>query len=236
MSANKKMHMAYKKLKSMYPLVGTIASKWLSLAPIKDQTADEFFESASLVANSLDYMFWYERVRHGGGEFLDFSEISLLESDAKMDRPLNYRYIDYRFTPAWQIHRHINPNPSPESDRFLISVDLKASDRVLVEKFKEWIKNTRKTAYLKGRSRHFQAKDFKEWNEERYLPILDLSILAKANQGRITGEMLKNAVFKKIAVYDANKIYKRLLPAALFLVSDENISALKTQIYHYGKG
>jgi hypothetical protein len=229
-STGQMMKSIYQNIKSMYPLVKTKYLHHPSSFLINDQTVEEFFEGISLIDANPRYHFWYERARVADEEHYDLDEDFNLETD----EPLYLRLLGHRFKPAWQMHRDITPNPLTSSKRFFISVDLGASDKFLEETFKEWVKKTRDKTNIHSKGRHFNKKDFEEWHNERYLPLLDLSIWAAANQGRVTGRLFKENLYANISVYTENNIYKRLVPNARSIISDENISALKSQAYHYG--
>jgi hypothetical protein len=87
-------------------------------------------------------------------------------------------------------------------------VDLWNSDEKLVEDFKAWVKTEKAKRYIdvvdnKGSSKipdkirkHPPTQaDFNQWAENNVLPYLDLTLWAKANQGKITLETLGEALF-----------------------------------------
>lgn len=200
------------------------------IAPIIDQTVEDFFEGVSLIRSNHEYCLWYQQARMAD-EGIDFDELF----GAETDEGLLWRLLNHRFQPAWKMHRDITPKPLSTYDRFLISVDLRAPDEILEQQFNDWVKNTRDKLNIQGVRKLFNKKDFEEWHSKRYLPLLDLGFWAETIKRRIPYSMLLEKLFEFDEEKNADQIRETDEGNAYSLITDEHISALKSQAYHYKK-
>lgn len=196
-----------------------------ALMPILDQTVEEFFHGNTLVHDDKEYRLWYERQKSA-------AEFHCLPHEAPLLDANIYTRMEVCFQPAWEMHRQLLPPlPMQSNERFFISVDLNAPDNFLIECFERWIKDTRTKANVPSKKNVSVAKHFNKWHIDRILPYLDLSFWAEANQKHISQSKYLETLFKGFD-YDEKKIGD-VKAEALYLLSDTNINALKSQAYHF---
>lgn len=196
-----------------------------ALSPIRDQTVEEFFRGNNLVCDEAAYRSWYERQKSA-------AELHCLpDEDPFLDANIN-TFAEVCFQPAWEMHRQLLPPlPLQSNERFFISVDLSAPDIFLVECFQSWIKETRAKAIVSSRKHIFEEKNFNKWHTRRLLPYLDLNFWAEANQVRFYQPQYLSILFGDSTNHDET-IISDVKTEAFALLSDANISSLKSQAYH----
>jgi hypothetical protein len=141
-------------------------------------------------------------------------------------------FTKIRIENAWEMHRLLNPPlPLQLDERFMISVDLNAPDDYLIDSFKAWLKSTRDKASVPMKIKIINPTHFDKWLRQKYLPYLDLSFWAEANQVVINQQQYLSILFNGFS-HDATKI-SDVKAEALALLSDTKLAALRVQAYHY---
>ena len=74
-----------------------------------------------------------------------------------------------------------------------VMVDLNVQDKLLVESFKQWLKNTRKETHTE--ITHYKKIDFESWIKFGVLPWLDLTIWQQAADISIPNRVMADAIY-----------------------------------------
>lgn len=90
---------------------------------------------------------------------------------------------------------HIFSPPASKQHYNYLTVDLRATDQQIMEDFSHWLAECRKVAALDSRKKKFTQKDLMDWVTYRVLPYIDLMIIAKQEQKKITQARLANLIF-----------------------------------------
>ncbi|MBC3863743.1 hypothetical protein H8K32_16670 [Undibacterium jejuense] len=200
-------------------------------SPIKDQSAYNFFSDADII-NEPEYLSWHARFKHAlyyhfaededGNEVIEGEFEKSIASDIQLVLE----------TPAWKMHREVSKHPKD----FMISVNLGASNELLMKEFKDWIKKTRKEANIPQIHGFYDNDDFEVWHRERLLPLMDLMFWADVHKESITQAQIGLALFPNDYERDlGEKIRKTTIPNAKKLISKEVVLALTYQVHNFQK-
>lgn len=120
-----------------------------------------------------------------------------------------------------------------------LSIDMNATDEIILEKVGNWLKKTRDvTEILPTYPRHYiKASDLKGWHSDRLLPYLDLVFWAKLSGYNLSetemGKMLfPPALDRDVSIEPRSKM-RNITKKALRLISRENLNALATHCQTY---
>lgn len=113
-----------------------------------------------------------------------------------------------------------------------ISVDLSATDGVILESFKSWLGTRREEMAnyyeTNERVKKFTQKDFAQWTNKKVLPYLDIQILGKhfgfSTPYHVIGELLFP---DEVEVDTTERIRKVVNPAAMSLMKDQLLDQLR---------
>jgi hypothetical protein len=91
----------------------------------------------------------------------------------------------------------LSPPPPMASSNYkpMLTIDINASDEQLKKEFEEWLNDFRKTTKYKAREKIFTSKTMEKWVEYKVLPYLDLTLIAKAENKRLTQHKLGELLF-----------------------------------------
>ncbi|MCB5196865.1 DUF6387 family protein [Deefgea salmonis] len=98
----------------------------------------------------------------------------------------------------------------PYGDASFISIDQEASDGQLIQGFKDWLNEWRKTHIYKAPVKSFTDTDFAKWQRYQLLAYFDLSYWAKLEGKKITDDTLVSALFPNELDIGANDRVKLL--------------------------
>jgi hypothetical protein len=76
-----------------------------------------------------------------------------------------------------------------------VRIDLNASDQQLKDDFDYWLKNYRNATEIYSNRKYFSQSDLKRWFEFCAIPYLDLLLIAKIEDKKITQHRLANLIF-----------------------------------------
>lgn len=111
----------------------------------------------------------------------------------------------------------------------LVTVDLEAPTKKLVQDFKLFIENHKKSLSIEP-IKYFTESDFTRWHNNRILPYLDITLWAKRSNLRLTRNEIGNAIFPDLIEIDIeDKIKRSVEPLALKLGSESILYALSAQ-------
>ena len=111
----------------------------------------------------------------------------------------------------------------------LVEVDMNAPDELVLDSFKNWLKDARTRFNIAGKSR-FTPAMMKSWTDNQILPYIDLCLWAKTSDVHIADEIMGHALFPDD--YDkeaAGRIRKTVRPKAEFVMEFSVIYALEAQ-------
>lgn len=116
---------------------------------------------------------------------------------------------------------------SDEGERFL-EVDINASDEILIEEFKRWLKEERQNYPFA--SKDFTRKDFFSWQKDQLLAYWDITIISKIEKFKVTNEKIGNLLFpKECEVAISDRIRKVIKPKSQKIISYNVYCALESQ-------
>lgn len=98
----------------------------------------------------------------------------------------------------------------PYDDATFISIDQEASDEQLIQGFKDWLSEWRKTYPYKAPIKIFTDADFAKWHRYQLLAYFDLSYWAKLEGKKISDDSLVSALFPNELDIGANDRVKLL--------------------------
>lgn len=119
-------------------------------------------------------------------------------------------------------------------NRDLISVDLNVPEHLLVEQFKEFIRERKKSNQTVVKK--FSESEIKSWFELKILPCIDLLIYAQMNKSSIPQHQLGSMLFPDAGRVGApdidvtDRVRRSVLPKARKLLTCETILALQHQL------
>jgi len=76
-------------------------------------------------------------------------------------------------------------------------INLEASDDIIFEHFKIWLKNARKTHNLSSKKSQYSESKFRLWSDASVLPYLDLRNWADENNLKITDKIMGEAIYSE---------------------------------------
>ena len=101
---------------------------------------------------------------------------------------------------------------------FTVKVDLSYPNQYIIEDFKNWLEDTRKTFRAKGLPTFTEAKA-RQWSEAKVLPYIDLSRWIEEERSTLTQEEIGDLLFPGQSV-DAKRIQRTQQLAQQLLTSD----------------
>lgn len=114
-----------------------------------------------------------------------------------------------------------------------VVVDLTATDKQIIDDFKVWLSSYRKKIGYQANKKPFTDKNFKDWASSRVLPYIDLLLVCKADNLKITQKDLAELIFPDEFKADIEERIRRTTkPKAKWLMSDETIKALLAQLHN----
>ena len=114
-------------------------------------------------------------------------------------------------------------------DYRMLTVELNATDEQLKVDFEIWLKQQRETKSIK-REKMFTDKDIAKWRNNKILPYLDLTLIARAEGIKLTQHALGKMLFPE--EYDVDlteRIRRTIKPMADLLLSTDYRNALEIQ-------
>ena len=99
-----------------------------------------------------------------------------------------------------------------------VAIDAEAPDDVLIEDFKQWLKQRREVF---GKAPAITENDLRKWSQHRVLPYLDLTILANLAGVTLTNYVIGCKLFADLNEIDlAEKVRKTTAPLAEWLIGE----------------
>lgn len=120
----------------------------------------------------------------------------------------------------------IREQRSPWGDTPVV-VNLSMPDAMLIEQFRDWLDEIRKTMSSQAGKRRYQRPDFESWIRFGVLPFLDLTIWAKENGLSIPNRVMADAIFEPW-MGDSEAVRKTAAPLAMSLLKGSDIGRAST--------
>ena len=127
------------------------------------------------------------------------------------------------------------------SDTFYLKIDLGAPDKLILQKFENWLTKTREESGVAPKSQVllFKKEELKNWHANKLLPFLDLAFWRLVSGQKLTDGDILNKLYPSTLEIDKNKMTdlgskaKSITDKALKIISQENVERLATfcQIY-----
>jgi hypothetical protein len=126
-----------------------------------------------------------------------------------------------------------------------ISVDLGASDELILESFKTWLGEKRasmtshnkyiekKQGKHKNKKEHiFTSSDLMKWCNSCVLQYLDLQIIAKSQSIKLSDIMCGDLIFRNEKIIIKDKMAQEVKPLSEFLLRQEILRSMHSQTYY----
>jgi hypothetical protein len=194
-------------------------NKWLpsfsgAATAVRDLNAMEFFEGHHVFSDER-YAEFSSLAAEVFGENYPMPEVLVCEAKLKS-------------MPAWKMHQQAGVH----NEKFMVAVELGASDEMIVQHFKDWLKTTRKRLGSAKIKSAFTPQDFATWHEKRLLPYLDLTYWAQVRGHHFTLPVLADTLFPNVIhIGVEDRIRKVVAPGAEFIVSAHVMGALNVQAH-----
>lgn len=156
------------------------------------------------------------------------------DGDVKLDSS-TLEYLDQPFDLLKDQNAIEDPNfqynPILHYDPYLhLEVSIQAPDSIIIDNFKEWLKEAKK-AHGSSLRNFFTPKEIKKWSKNQLIPYIDLTLWARLEGVKITDAVMGNALFPN--EYDKDRtamIADTVRPKAKWLVQTSVVSAIMKQI------
>jgi len=154
-------------------------------------------------------------------EFLSMNAFSEIDKAICLTRP--------RDLPLGLIYTYQDPEffEPINSDNCLISIDLNAPEKVLIEQFKTLVREQKQLTSAQSK-KSFTGADLKSWHALNILPCIDLMIYEKIHNVKINQGALDNLLFPNEFVTDKSR--RSVLPKVKEVFSPKNILAMQYAI------
>lgn len=135
-----------------------------------------------------------------------------------------YKVLD---VPAWKMLTELGIDLSGE---VTVKVDLFASEKKLIDDFKNWLRSIRAALNVPNLESRFDKSNFERWHRNRILAYLDIILWAKVKGYRLTNQVIGVALFpNEYNVSLAERIRKTVAPDALAACSTPYLEAMLSQ-------
>ena len=129
-------------------------------------------------------------------------------------------------------------------NKALLTIDICATDEQLINDFKQWLKNHRTVSGYKVKaersnakkykakrveSKRFDENDFNKWSSYKILAYLDLTLIAKAENKKLTYADLGEKLYLDLNLNDAERIKDTIKPLAEMLLHVNTLNELSSQ-------
>jgi hypothetical protein len=112
-----------------------------------------------------------------------------------------------------------------------LTIDLNATDEQIVSDFRHWLTEYRKSTGIKAPTNNFTEKHFKEWQQWRVLPYIDLVMMAKAEGKSLTQARIAGLIFPDERDIDiVDRVRRTTKPKAEWLVTEATCNAMEAQL------
>ncbi len=111
-----------------------------------------------------------------------------------------------------------------------VMVNLDASDDQIINDFRKWLADKREKQESRPPKKMITSEQTAKWRTYEILAYLDLTLWARANNKKITNELMGSTLFPNIDVNKAERIRKVVEPMALELMRPSFFFALISQI------
>ena len=202
--------------------------------PIRDQSPADYFAGVDTFNEDQGYKEWVDRKNYINENLDVFTcENENRDHDYDVRKKMVAREIEkFSETPAWKMHEECSEKIDFTFGNHLlfIAVDLRASNEVLKEEFKNWLGKTRKEiGGVKPQILSFTEKDFRKWHKNHLLQYLDLTFWGDVNNYNFSNKELCDLIFP-YGDADENSVRNKTRKDALKVISDEYVFALNNQL------